>query len=269
MLAVADLSFNYNAERVLDGVGACVEKGSILGIVGPNGAGKTTLLKCIARILRPETGSILMEGRNTFRMPRRELAKHLGYVPQNMPVRFPMKVFETVLTGRRPYLAWRPSAKDLEKTAEIIEEMNLADLAMRDMDQLSGGQAQKVILARALAQEPDYLLLDEPTSSLDLRHQLEVLEAVSALVKSKGMGAMMAMHDLNLAARFSEKVMMLHRGKMFCSGIPPEVMTPENIAEVYGVEAAVRLESGYLHIQPLRCADPPPSRADRVQPPSG
>jgi len=254
MLQAMNLVFDYNGARVLESVGASVEKGQVLSIVGPNGVGKTTLLKCIAGILRPARGSVLIEGRDTFRMPRKELAKHLGYVPQNMPVRFPMTVFDTVLAGRRPYLAWRPSRKDLERTAKIIEEMNLADLAMRDMDRLSGGQAQKVLLARALVQDTRYLLLDEPTSSLDLRHQLEMLEVITTLVKSKGIGAMMAMHDLNLAARFSDTIMMLHRGRMFCSGTPSEIMTPENIRQVYGVEADVRRENGHLHIQPLRCA---------------
>ncbi|MBW2102195.1 MAG: ABC transporter ATP-binding protein [Deltaproteobacteria bacterium] len=255
MLQAINLVFDYNGARVLESVGASVEKGCILSIVGPNGVGKTTLLKCIAGILRPAGGSVLIEDRDTFGMPRKELAKHLGYVAQNMPVRFSMTVFDTVLAGRRPYLAWRPSRKDLERTAKIIEEMNLADLAMRDMDRLSGGQAQKVLLARALAQDTRYLLLDEPTSSLDLRHQLEMLEVIATLVKSKGIGAMMAMHDLNLAARFSDTIMMLHRGRMFCSGTPSEVMTPENIREVYGVEADVRRENGHLHIQPLRCAE--------------
>jgi iron complex transport system ATP-binding protein len=201
-----------------------------------------------------------------FRMSRRELAKHLGYVPQSMPARFPATVFETVLAGRRPYIAWRPSRDDLERTAKIIEEMNLADLAMRDMDQLSGGQAQKVLLSRALAQGTRYLLLDEPTSNLDLRHQLEMLEVIITPAKRKGIGVLMAMHDLNLSARFSDNIMMLHQGKVFCSGKPSEVMTTENINEVYRVEAAVRRENGYLQIQPLRCADLPPSRGNRISP---
>lgn len=163
-------------------------------------------------------------------------------------------------------MSWRPARKDLEKTAEVIEEMNLADLAMRYMDQISGGQAQKVFIARALAQETQYLLLDEPTSNLDLRHQLEMLEVINTLVKSKRMGAVMAMHDLNLAARFSDMIVMLHQGKMACSGNPCDVMTPENITQVYGVETVVRRENGYIFIQPLRCAEPKPSRDYQMTP---
>jgi len=266
MLRVMDLFFDYSGTRVLESIGADLEKGRVLSIVGPNGAGKTTLLKCIARILRPSGGTVLIEDRDIFSLSRRELAKRLGYVPQHIPARLPMTVFDTVLAGRRPHTAWRPSREDVERTAEIIEEMNLAELAMRDMDRLSGGQAQKVLLARALAQETSYLLLDEPTSSLDLRHQLEMLELIAALVKSRRIGVMMAMHDLNLAARFSDTIMMLHRGRIFCTGTPTETVTPANIDKVYGVEARVSLDSGHLHVQPLRCAGPRPAGKDRMQP---
>ena len=259
MLEVTYLYFDYGNVQVLEDINAGVDKGRVLSVVGPNGAGKTTLLKCILRILNPTAGSVRIDDRETGRMSRRELARHLGYVPQNTSGRFSTTVFETVLSGRRPYIAWRPSRKDLERTAGVIEEMNLVDLAMRDMNRLSGGQAQKVLLARALAQDTPYLLLDEPTSSLDLRHQLEMLEIIVALVKDKRMGAVMAMHDLNLAARFSDTVLMLHQGRTFCSGNPLEVITSDNIREVYGVEAAVRRENGYLHIQPLRCAASPAS----------
>lgn len=253
MLQVLDLVFNYNGSPILKGIGAGVPKGRMVTIVGPNGAGKTTLLKCIARILKPAGGTVLIENQDAGGMSRKELARRLGYVPQSMPLRFPMTVFETVLTGRSPHMAWRPSEKDLQRTAQIIKEMNLDDLAMREMDRLSGGQAQKVILARALAQEPDYLLLDEPTSSLDLHHQLEVLELVSGLVKTKGVGALMAMHDLNLAARFSHTILMMQKGGIFCQGTPLEVITPENIRAVYRVESVVRQDNGYPHVQPLRC----------------
>lgn len=255
MLKVMDLFFRYNGAPVLRGIELSVEKGRILSIVGPNGAGKTTLLKCITRILRPVKGAVLLDRMDTTRMPRKELAKYLGYVSQRVPIKFPVSVFDAVLFGRRPFISWRPSQKDLERTAEIIEEMNLTDLAMRDINEISGGQQQKVLLARALAQDTPYLLLDEPTGSLDLRHQLEILEKIAALAKDKGTGVLMAMHDLNLAARFSDRIVMLHRGAIFCSGTPQDVMRKENIAKVYGVEAAIRRGNGYLVVQPLRCID--------------
>lgn len=266
MLKIENLSFDYGGLPVLEGVSETVEKGSVLSLVGPNGAGKTTLLKCIVRILTPVGGRILVDGRDVHRMPRKEMAKHVGYVPQSMPARFPTTVFETVLAGRRPYIAWRPSPDDLERTARIIEEMDMGNLASRDMDRLSGGQVQKVLLARALAQDTPYLLLDEPTSSLDLRHQLEILELISNLSKIKNRGIMMAMHDLNLSARFSDTILMLHAGRIFCKGSPSEVMTSENIAAIYGVEAQIRKENGYIHIHPVRCIHLPASPASGFPP---
>lgn len=253
MLQVSDLAFSYNGAPILKGIGANVKKGCVVTIVGPNGVGKTTLLKCIARILKPSEGAVRIENQNAGGMSRKQLARWVGYVPQSTPSGFSMTVFETILAGRRPHMAWRPAEKDLQRTAQIIKEMKLDDLAMREMGGLSGGQAQKVMLARALAQESDYLLLDEPTSSLDLHHQLDVLEMVTALVKTKGVGVLMAMHDLNLAARFSHTILMMHAGGIFCQGMPSEVITPGNIRTVYGVEAVVRQDNGYPHVQPLRC----------------
>jgi iron complex transport system ATP-binding protein len=251
MLQVQNLAFQYNGAPVLGAVGARVQKGRMVSVIGPNGAGKSTLIKCIAGILKPGGGQILLEGRDTAVLSRRELARRIAYVPQHAPVRFAMTVFETVLAGRRPHQAWRPSRQDVKRTAAVIDRLHLADLAMRDMDQLSGGQAQKVLLARALAQEPDYLLLDEPTSSLDLRHQLEVLELIADLVKTQHKGVFMAMHDLNLAARFSDTVMMMNAGRVFCEGDPPEVISPENIRTVYGVEAIVHRHNGYPCVEPV------------------
>lgn len=256
MLEVKDLSFGYNGTLIIEKIELSIQRSQVLSIVGPNGTGKTTLLKCITGILQPLSGHVHIEGKNTRRMGRKELAKLIGYVPQISPSRFPATVFETVLAGRRPHIAWRPSRKDLELTAAIIEEMKLSELAMREINCLSGGQAQKVLLARAMAQDTPYLLLDEPTSSLDLRHQLEMLEIVALLAKNKNKGVIMAMHDLNLAARFSDTIIMLYQRKIFRSGRPTEVITRENISEVYGVEAAVRQENGYLQIQPLHCTSP-------------
>lgn len=253
MLAVSELCFNYNGRPILKEVTVQVPTGKLTAVAGPNGAGKTTLLKCVARILKPTGGRVTVGGHDAAGLSRKALSRRIGYVPQQMPLRFPMTVFEAVLAGRRPYMAWRPTEKDVVQTARIIREMRLDDLAMRGMEQLSGGQAQKVMIARALAQEAEYLLLDEPTSSLDLFHQLEVLDLVTGLVKRKGMGALIAMHDLNLAARFADTVLMMQGGGIVRRGTPAEVITAETISKVYGVEAAVRHDNGYPNIQPLRC----------------
>ncbi len=220
--------------------------------MGPNGAGKTTFLKCILGIVKPNRGTILIDGRDASLMKKLNLAKCISYVPQTSPSRFPISVFDAVLMGRRPYIVWKPSKKDLEVVADVLRSMDLEDVALRDFDQLSGGQKQKVLLARVFAQETDYLLLDEPTSNLDLRHQMEVMEMISGMVKRKGAAAMLAMHDLNLASRFSDTIVMLNEGKIFCAGEPSQVMTVENIKSVYGVEATISESNGHPHIVPIK-----------------
>ncbi len=252
MLSIHGLDFRYKNTNVLEDVGIELNKGEILSIVGPNGAGKTTLLKCIVRIVRPDKGTILIDGQDASRMKRLELARCIGYVPQSSPSKFPITVFDAVLMGRRPYIAWKPSKKDLVMVADILSSMGLEGVALRDFDQLSGGQKQKVLLARAFAQDPGYLLLDEPTSNLDLKHQMEVMGMISSMVKEKEVAAILAIHDLNLASRFSDRVVMLNSGKIFCTGKPLQVMTHENIRSVYGVEAMINTDNGYPYISPVR-----------------
>jgi len=252
MLRIHGLVFRYKNMNVLKDVGVELKKGKVLSIVGPNGAGKTTLLKCIVQIVKPNNGAILIDGKDASRMKRLDLARSIGYVPQSSPSKFPITVFDAVLMGRRPYIAWKPSQKDLEVVATLLRSMGLEDMALRDFDQLSGGQKQKVLLARAFAQDTDYLLLDEPTSNLDLRHQMEVMEMISGMVKRKGAAAMLAMHDLNLASRFSDTIVMLNAGKVFCTGEPSQVITVENIRSVYGVEAEISLSNGHPYILPIR-----------------
>jgi len=252
MLRVKGLFFSYKKTEVLADIGLKLRKGEVLGIVGPNGAGKTTLLRCIAGISKPEKGSVLIDDKDVFGMRRTDLAKRIGYVPQTGPAKFPVTVFETVLMGRRPYISWRPSENDLKVVADLLRSMDLADIALRYFDQLSGGQKQKVLLAKAFAQETDCLLLDEPTSNLDLRHQMEVMEMISTMAKEKGIAAILAMHDLNLTSRFADTILMLNNGRMFCIGEPDQVMTQENITSVYGVETEINTSNGYPYILPIR-----------------
>lgn len=250
MLQVDALSFEYKKKPILTDISLTVRKGQMISIVGPNGTGKTTLIKCLAGIQRPSCGTILINGKDAFGMHRRDHARCVGYVPQSSPSKFPITVFEAVLMGRRPYITWKPTQTDFQKTAQVIESMNLKDIALRDFDKLSGGQKQKVLLARAIAQETDVLLLDEPTSNLDLKHQLEVLEMISSLVRTKQVAAILAMHDLNLASRFSNRVVMMKEGQILCSGTPGEVMTVENISTVYGVHAVVSQNEGHPYVLP-------------------
>jgi len=236
---------------ILDDLDLVVDDSQVLGLVGPNGSGKTTLIKCIDRILKPK-GSILLDGADIETMNRTEMAKRLGYVPQSSSTPISTSVFDTVLMGRRPHISWRVSDSDLDKVADILQLLQLEDMAMRDFDQLSGGQKQKVLIARALCQEPSVLLLDEPTSNLDMKHQLEVMETVTALVKQKNISAVMALHDLNLAARFVDKLAILKGGRIYAAGDPADLLNARNIREVYGVEAIVMDNLDRPYIIPLR-----------------
>ena len=237
-ITIKDLTFSYRSNKILDDLNVVVDDAEVLSLVGPNGSGKTTLIKCIDRILKPK-GSILLEGREIESMSQQEIARQIGYVPQSSSTPLATTVFDTVLMGRRPHITWRVSDADIGKVADTLELLNLQDLSMRDFAQLSGGQKQKVLIARALAQEPAVLLLDEPTSNLDMKHQLDVMETVSSLVKEKDISAVMAIHDLNLAARFSDNLVMLKKGKVYAIGRPNELLSERNIRDVYGVDALV------------------------------
>ncbi len=250
-ISIKGLSFDYSGSRIFDGLFLDIEDSQVLGLVGPNGSGKTTLIKCIDRILKPR-GSILLEGREMETMSRMEIAKRLGYVPQSGPAPLATTVFDMVLIGRRPHMGWQVSPSDLDKVTEVLDRLHLGEFALRDFCELSGGQKQKVLIARALCQEPAVLLLDEPTSNLDMRHQLEVLEIIATLVKEKRISAVMALHDLNLAARFADKLAILKGGKIYAAGDPADLLTTGNIREVYGVEAMVMDNHGRPYIVPIR-----------------
>jgi len=262
-LLIQNICFSYGSHSVLKGVSMEVAPGQVLSIVGPNGSGKSTLLRCLARVLKPQGGAVFLDGREAARISSRELARLLGYVPQAMGEVFPFTVLETVLMGRKPHLNWGVAKKDLDVVAQVVKFMGLDEMARRQMDQLSGGQKQKVFIARALAQEPQVFLFDEPTSSLDIRHQLEVLELVRELAGQQKRQVVMVLHDLNLAARFSDRMVMLKDGLIYAAGQPGDVLTPENVGAVYGVEASIKDSALGPYVLPLRpvAAGPAPLRA--------
>lgn len=252
-LVIKDVSFSYESHPVLQGLTLDMGEGVIAGIVGPNGSGKSTLLRCLARVLKPQQGIIFLDGKEVAGMSPGELARKLGYVPQAAGAGvFPLTVLETVLMGRKPHFKWGVTKRDLEIVGRVLRYMGIEDLAERHLDQLSGGQRQKVLLARALAQEPQVFLLDEPTSSLDIRHQLEVLELIKDLGQKRNRTVVMVMHDLNLAARFADQLIMLKDGHIFGAGRPKTVLTAANIGAVYGVEAVVADGEFGPYVFPLR-----------------
>ena len=245
---ISDLKFSYNSVPVLKNLNFGIDNGEVLAIVGPNASGKTTLLKCMNRILKPNRGTVLIDNVKLEDLDNKDIAKRMGHVPQSDNKSFPTTVFDTVLMGRKPHGSWKPGEGDLEATSEIICKLDLQDIAMRDIGEISGGQRQKVLIARALAQDPDVLLLDEPTSSLDLKHQLEVLNIVREQV-GDGISTAMALHDLNLAIKYCDKIVMLKDGKIFAAG-GKEVITSKNIERVYDVNVSIEERSGQMLVIP-------------------
>jgi len=238
-LTINKLSFNYTGIEVLKDVELEVGLGEMLSIVGPNGSGKSTLLKCINRILKTKQNTVWIDGKDASKLNLKELSKIMGYVPQSSTSTFPFTVFDVVLMGRKPYIHWNLSERDNEIVAEMLDFLGIGELAMRHFNELSGGEQQKVIMARALAQQPQIMLLDEPTSSLDIKHQLEILCMLTSLTQSKERSVIVSMHDLNLASRFSDRMIMLKQGKIFACGTPESVLTEDNIEKVYGIKCKV------------------------------
>ena len=249
MLEVKSLSFAYRCGRqILEDVSFSVPTGTCLAVLGNNGAGKSTLLGCLARLLRPQRGRVLVDGEDLLGMEAGQAARTVALVSQFAPASR-LTVYDMVLLGRKPYLKWDFTAADRAMTEEALERLGLSGLALRYADRLSGGEGQKVQLARALVQQPKLLLLDEPTSSLDLRSQYEVLGLVSQLCREQGITAVAVLHDLNLALRFCHRFLLLHGGRVYAQG-DASVVSPRAIREVYGMEAAVRRVDGVPVVLP-------------------
>ncbi|MBN2247408.1 MAG: ABC transporter ATP-binding protein [Coriobacteriia bacterium] len=249
MLAVEGVTFGYRSAPVLQDVSFTVQPGEFLAVLGNNGAGKSTLLRCITRIVRPQAGTVLLGEDDVHLMSGTERARRIGHVPQRAEASH-MTVYDTVLVGRTPHITWSASHRDHHVVEDVLAELGLEHLAMRPIDELSGGELQKTIIARALAQEPRVLLLDEPTSSLDLRNQLDVLDTVKRVTSAQGVAVIAVMHDLNLALRFADAFLLLSDGRVHACG-GPEVLTPESIAEVYGVPVALAEVDGVPVVVPL------------------
>jgi len=242
--------------HAVDGVSLAVPRGSFTGLLGPNGCGKTTLLKLMAGVLRPESGTVTLEGRVLADMPRRTAARHLAVVPQDTHPAFDYTSLEIVLMGRHPHL--RPTQLegpgDLAIAYESLEATGTLHLATRPFTSLSGGERQRVVIASALAQQPDILLLDEPTASLDLGYQLEVASLLRRLSGDRNVTMVMATHDLNLAASMCDALALLRGGRLLRHGPTSEVLTTGTVRELYDVEADVHFHqaAGHLTVTPVR-----------------
>ena len=249
-LEVKSLCFQYPCNKVLDDIVFSVERGECIAILGTNGVGKSTLLKCLNRILKLKSGDVLINGSNIRVMNGNDLAQKIGYVSQNSQFS-ETTVFDAILLGRKPYIKWDVTETDLKLVQNIMERLSLSQYAMRMVTQLSGGETQKVAIARALAQQPDILLFDEPTSNLDLKNQLEVISLIKDIVEENHISAVVTMHDLNLALRFADKFIMMKGGKIFAAG-DRDILTTENIRAVYSVEVTVEEYDGMPVVIPLK-----------------
>jgi iron complex transport system ATP-binding protein len=238
MIEVHSISFRYHEDWVLQEVSFRVEKGEFIGVIGPNGSGKTTLLKILYRLFAPQNGEILFELVPMKKMDRADIAKRIAVVAQETHLLFPFTVLETVLMGRSPYLGdlMFESEKDLEIAKRAMEWTKILPFSERPMDELSGGERKRVFIARALAQEPEVILLDEPTANLDIHHQIDFLNLILTLNRERGLTIVMASHDMNVASEFCDRLILLRGGRIYKTGPPGEVITRENIESVYGCE---------------------------------
>ena len=222
-----------------------------MALLGPNGSGKSTLIKTICNIMEPRSGQILIDETPIEDIDITDLAKIVSYVPQSTAAATYTTVMDTVLLGRKPYVTWSYRQKDIDYALDAMKAMRIIGYSSRDVSDLSGGQRQRVFLARSLAQCPSFFIFDEPTSALDLKHQMNTMIKMREVVHDKGAGMVIALHDINLAMNYSDKVLMLKNGKIFAYGTPDETITEENIRAVYGVESRIMEAEGRRFILPM------------------
>lgn len=266
--ALEKVSFSRGKKGILNGIDLQIGKGEWVGLIGPNGAGKSTLLKLLIRTLIPASGTILLDGKPLAQWSRKGLARRVAFLPQSPSLESPFTCREVVMMGRYARLGrFEPeSAKDYQIAEGAMEETKTAHFADRPVTDLSGGERQRVLLARTLAQvaqeigrppEAKLLLLDEPTANLDPQHQLGILDLLTSVVE-KGVGILATFHDLNLAARYCRRLILIYQGRVIADGTPQEVLTEQNLREVYGIEAEVALHPTlhYPVVTPLSIASP-------------
>jgi iron complex transport system ATP-binding protein len=241
LIEARDVRLALDGAPILRGASLALRPGEMVGLIGPNGAGKTTLLKVLGGLLRRTGGDLRLAGHPLDDYSPREVARLAAHVPQSTTVEFAFTVREVVLMGRSPHLGRFELERALDRQIadRVMQQMNILGLAERFVTTLSGGERQRTFIARALAQQPRLLLLDEPTANLDVRHQLDVLDMVARLAAEQGLGVIAAIHDLNLAAQFCGRLVLLHRGRVLADDRPDAVLTPHHLDAVFGVEAQV------------------------------
>ena len=237
ILSVDELRFFYRNQEVLADIAFSIDEGEIVAILGPNGVGKTTLLKCLNRILTPRGGAVLLDGDDLSRLDLMEIARKVGYVPQRVETGR-LTAFDAVLLGRRPHIGWDVTGKDLKVVDAVFRRLQMDHLRLSYIDEMSGGELQKIAIARAIVQEPKVLLLDEPTSNLDLKNQVNILSIIARIVHEHHIAAVMTMHDLNQALRFADRFIFLKGGRVYSHG-GHDMVSSAVIEEVYGLPVVI------------------------------
>ncbi|GAA0922254.1 ABC transporter ATP-binding protein [Nonomuraea longicatena] len=240
-LQAVDVKLGYGDRLIVDGLDLGIETGTVTTIIGPNGCGKSTLLRALGRLLKPSGGEVLLDGKRIAAIPTKEVARVLTVLPQSPTAPEGLTVADLVARGRHPHQTWyrQWSSDDESAVGHALDLTGLADLAERPLDELSGGQRQRAWISMALAQGTDLLLLDEPTTFLDLAHQVEVLELVRHLHRESGRTIVMVLHDLNLAARYTDRLVAMREGRVVAAGTPHEVLTEDLLRTVFGLDSKI------------------------------
>jgi iron complex transport system ATP-binding protein len=240
-LQIEKITLDYGQQTVIKDLSFQLHPGELLGLVGPNGCGKTSIIKSLSQVLCPSSGRILLDGKELTAISRNELARFIGVVPQNPYLPETFTVFEVVILGRNPHLGLLSgeTTRDIAIVWHAMERTDITHLVKRRIGELSGGEKQRVTIARVLAQEPHVILLDEPTANLDISQQLDILDLVAGMCRKENIACLIAIHDLNIAAQYCTRIIMLKNGKVYAEGTPGKVITSENVREVFDAETTV------------------------------
>lgn len=243
MIKIRDITFGYEQNnKILDEISFDIDKNHCIAVMGNNGAGKSTLIKCLNRVNKPSKGYVEVEDVNIFKIKVNEVAKYVGYVAQKNEITR-LTVYDAVLLGRKPYIKWDATREDLNIVESSIEKLGLSEFKMRFIDELSGGELQKVMLARALSQQPKFLLLDEPTSNLDPKNQYEVMKLVKTISKQHDICSVIVIHDINLALRYCDKFLLLKDSQIYSYG-GQETITSQSIRDIYDMPVKITKVDG-------------------------
>ena len=253
LMVAENISFTYETSLVLKDLSISIQKQDFIGLIGPNGSGKSTLLKIMGGVLKTDSGSIQFKKTSVSKINKKLFAQSVSWIPQDHPMVFPFKVSEIVMMGRHPYLSALAfeSEEDFDITRRAMETTMTSQFSDRYFNEISGGEKQRVMIASALAQNPKMMLLDEPTSALDLKYQIQILNILKNLNVNHDMTLVIAMHDLNLASRFCNRLVLLSEGEIVRDGTPEQVLEKDILEQVYGIDIELSTRDGYIMVHPV------------------